>query len=64
MSLFSLCFPDQFIEESGVIKSHTITALGTVRALSFNKGFFCVGVGALALEQRCSGLKVLSRFYL
>ena len=38
-----LCFPDQFIEESGVLKSATISACG---ALSFSKVYF-MNVGSL-----------------
>ena len=39
-----LCFPDQFIEESGMLKSATISACG---ALSFSNVYF-MNVGSLA----------------
>ena len=38
--LFSFCFPDRSIEESGVLKSPTIIVLGAMCALSFNKVSF------------------------
>ena len=47
MSLFSLCFPDQSIEESVVLKSPTIIVLGAMCALSFSKVSF-MNEGALA----------------
>ena len=44
--LFSLCFQDLFIDESGVLKSPTIIACGVMCALSFSKVSF-INVGAL-----------------
>ena len=35
MSLFSFCFPDRSIEESGVLKSPTIIVLVAMCALCF-----------------------------
>jgi hypothetical protein len=37
VSLFSFCFHDLFIDESGVVKSPTIILCGAMRALSFTK---------------------------
>jgi hypothetical protein len=37
VSLFSLCFPDQSIDESGVLKSPTIILWAAMCAFSFSK---------------------------
>jgi hypothetical protein len=37
VSLFSFCFPDLFIDESGVLKSLTIIVCGAMCALRFSK---------------------------
>jgi hypothetical protein len=37
VSLFSFCFQDLSIDESGVLKSPTIIVCGTMCALSFTK---------------------------
>jgi len=47
VSLFSFCFHDQSIDDSGVLKSLTIIVCGAMYALSFSKASF-VNVGALA----------------
>ena len=47
VSLFSFCFPDQSIEESGVLKSPTIIVLGAMCALSSSIVSF-TNEGALA----------------
>ena len=47
VSLFSFCFPDRSIGESGVLKSPTIIVLGAMCALSFSKVSF-KNEGALA----------------
>ena len=46
MTLFSLCFYDLSIDESGMLKSTTIIVCGAMCALSFSKVTF-VNVGAL-----------------
>ena len=46
MSLFSLCFYDLSIAESGVLKTSTIIVWDAVCALSFSKVSF-MNVGAL-----------------
>ena len=48
MSLFSFCFQDLSIDESGELKSPTNIVLGAMCALSFNKVSF-MNVGGLAL---------------
>jgi hypothetical protein len=45
--LFTFCFHDLSIDESGVLKSLTIIACGAMCALNFSKVFF-MNVGALA----------------
>jgi hypothetical protein len=63
VSLFSLGFPDLSTDESGVLKSPTIIVWGAMCALSFSKVTF-MNVAALALEHRCSELRVLlDRFF-
>ena len=47
VSLISFCFPDQCIEESGVLRSPTIIVLGVMCAFSFSKVSF-TKEGALA----------------
>ena len=47
MSLFSFCFHDLSIAESGVLKSLTIIVWGVMCALRFSKVSF-MNVGALA----------------
>ena len=47
MSLFSFCFHDLSIAESGVLKSPTIIVWGVMCALSFSKVSF-MNVDALA----------------
>ena len=47
VSLFSFCFPDQFIEESGVLKSPITTVSGAMCDLSFSKDSL-TNEGALA----------------
>ena len=47
VSLFSFCFHDLSIAESGVLKSPTIIVWGVMCALSFSKVSF-MNVGALA----------------
>jgi hypothetical protein len=47
MSLLILCFNDQSIGESGVLKSPTIIVWGSMYVLSFSK-FSFTNVGALA----------------
>jgi hypothetical protein len=47
VSLFSFCFHDLSIAESGVLKSPTVIVWGTMCALSFSKVSF-MNVGALA----------------
>jgi hypothetical protein len=46
VSLFSLCFHDLAIDESGVLKSPTMIVCGAMCALSFSKVSF-IKVGAL-----------------
>ena len=46
MSLFSFYFPDQSIEESGVLESSIIIVLGAMCVLSFSKVSF-MNEGAL-----------------
>jgi hypothetical protein len=46
--LFSFCFHDLSIAESGVLKSPTIIVWGAMSALSFSK-VFVMNMGALAL---------------
>jgi len=41
VSLFSLCFPNLSIDESGVLKSPTIIVWGAMYALSFSKFYEC-----------------------
>jgi hypothetical protein len=48
VSLFSFCFYDQSIAESGVLKTPTIIVCSTECALSFSKVSF-MNVGDLAL---------------
>jgi hypothetical protein len=50
VSLFSFCFHDQSIPESGVLKSPTIIVWGVMCALSFSKVSF-MNVGALAFGE-------------
>ena len=60
--LFTLCFPDVSIEESGLLKSPTITVWGVICALSFSKVSF-MNEGALVFGTY-SELRVLpSRFF-
>ena len=47
--LFSLCFHDLSIDESGVLKSPTVIVCGSMCALSFRKVSF-MNVGALAFR--------------
>jgi hypothetical protein len=47
VSLFSFCFHDLFIVESGVLKSPTIIVWRAMCALSFSK-VCLINVGALA----------------
>ena len=49
MILFSFCFYDLSIAESGVLKSPTIFVWGAMCALSFSKVSF-MNVSALAFE--------------
>ena len=49
MSLFSLCFHDMSIGESGVLKSFTIIVWGSVCVLSCSNVSFTI-VGAIAFE--------------
>ena len=58
VSLFSFCFPDQYIEESGVLKSLTLIVLGAMHALNFSKVSFMKRV-PLHLEHRWSEFRVL-----
>ena len=63
MSLFSFCFHDLFIAESGVLKSPTIV-WGAMCALSFIK-VSLMNVDALAFGHRVSELRLhLSGFFL
>jgi hypothetical protein len=50
VSLFSFCFHDLSIAETGVLNSPTIIVWHVISALSFSKVSF-MNVGALALEQ-------------
>ena len=56
VSLFSFCFLDLSIEESGMLKSPTIIVLGAMCALSFskvsfmNEGTFAFGAYMLRIE--------------
>jgi hypothetical protein len=64
VSLFSFCYHDLSIAESGVLKSLTIIVWGAMCALSFSKVSF-MNVSVLELEHRYSELRVhLGRFYL
>jgi hypothetical protein len=56
VSLFSFCFRDLSIAESGVLKSPTIIVLGVICALSFSKVFF-MNVGALAFGTYMFGIE-------
>ena len=47
MSLFSFCFNDLYIGESGVLKSPTIIVWDSMCVLSFSKVSF-INLGALA----------------
>jgi hypothetical protein len=63
VSLFSFCFQDLSIDESGVLKYPTIIVCGVMCALSFTK-VSLMNVDALHLEHRYSELRGhLGRFY-
>jgi hypothetical protein len=49
VSLFSFCFHDLSIAESGLVKSPTIIVCGAMCALNFNK-VSLMNVGAFALR--------------
>jgi hypothetical protein len=57
VSVFSFCFQDVSIEESGLLKSPTIIVCGTMCALSFTK-VSLMNVAVLALGHRLSELRV------
>jgi hypothetical protein len=59
VSLFSFCFNDLSIGESGVLKSPTIIALGSMCALSFSKVSF-MNLGALAFGASMFRIEIFS----
>jgi hypothetical protein len=64
VSLFSFCFQDLSIDESGVLKSLIIIVSGSMSALSLSK-LSLINLDGLAFEHRCLGLRVhCGRFYL
>jgi hypothetical protein len=65
VSLFSFCFHDLSIDESGVLKSPTVIVGGAMCALRFSKVSF-TNVGALAFGARMFRILrvLLGRFFL
>jgi hypothetical protein len=57
VSLFSFCFQDLSIDESGVLKSPSIIVCGAMHALSFTI-VSLMNVMPLHLEHICSELRV------